>query len=230
MLCFGYFKFYFFIFNLLYLSLFFILVICALMLRNFIGPFYSSIEERFMENLNAKEREEMAHQKARPVLAPWDAAMSEFKVSPHSSIVGKTMEESHLKENCGVTVALIERGSKKIMAPGRTTLIMPYDLFYLIGTDDQLNDAKLIIEAKDVEVDTSDHSNFGLECVLLDKSSPYVNKSIRDCGIRETIEGLIVGVEREGKRILNPDSGMILKSGDLVWVVADTKKIASKMR
>lgn len=217
-------------FNLLYLSLFFILVFFALMLRNLIAPFYSSIEDRFMENLNAKEREEMEKQKAKPVLAPWDAAMSEFKVSPHSTIVGKTLEQSHLKENCGVTVALIERGAKKIMAPGRSTLIMPYDLFYLIGTDTQLSNAKLIIEAKDVNVDIIDHSNYGLECVLLDKNSPYVNKSIRDCGIRETVEGLIVGVEREGARTLNPDSGMVLKAGDLVWVVADTKKIAQKMR
>jgi CPA2 family monovalent cation:H+ antiporter-2 len=217
-------------FNVVYLSLFFILVVFALMLRNFIEPFYHSIEERFMANLNAKEREEMEKQKAKPILAPWDAAMSEFKVSPHSPIVGKTLQESHLKEKCGVTVALIERGHKKIMAPGRTTLIMPYDLFYLIGTDSQLNEAKLIIEAKDAELEIEEQSNYGLECVLLDKSSPYVNKTIRDCGIRENVEGLIVGVEREGVRTLNPDSAMVLRPNDLVWVVADTKLINQKMR
>lgn len=217
-------------FNIIYLSIFFILVVGALMLRNFIEPFYHSIEKRFMENLNAKEREEMEKQKAKPVLAPWDAAMSEFKVSPHSTIVGKTLQESHLKEKCGVTVALIERGRKKIMAPNRSTLIMPFDLFYLIGTDSQLNEAKNIIEAKDIYTEGEDQLNYGLECVLLEKSSPFVNKTIRDCGIRESIEGLIVGVEREGVRTLNPDPAMFLRPGDLVWVVADSKLIAQKMR
>jgi CPA2 family monovalent cation:H+ antiporter-2 len=61
--------------------------------------------------------------------------------------------------------------------------------------------------------------------VILSESSPYIEKSIRECGLRENIEGLIVGIERDNSRTLNPDSGMILKSGDLLWVVADSKKL-----
>ena len=213
-----------------YITLLLILLLIALMFRKLIEPFYRSIEERFVENLNAKEREELAKQKAKPVLAPWDAGMSEFTVSPQSPLVGKTLQESHLKEKCGVTVALIERGSKKIVAPGRSTLIMPYDQFYLIGTDAQLSAAKLLIEAKDEDIEKVEHTSFGLECVPLDANSIFANKTIRDCGIRETIEGLIVGIEREGSRTLNPDPALVLRPGDLLWVVADTKKIAQKLR
>lgn len=213
-----------------YMALFLILFLASLFFRGFIGPFYRSIEDRFMENLNAKEREELARAKTTPVLAPWDAGMSEFLISPHSSVVGKTLQESHLKERCGVTVALIERGSKKIMAPGRATLLMPFDQVYLIGNDDQLSKAKTILEARDELLESSEHENFGLECVSLNADSTFVHKSIRDCGIRESVEGLIVGVERDGIRTLNPDPAMILRPGDLLWVVADSKKLEQKLR
>ncbi len=216
--------------HLAYIITLIITLVSALFLRRLVEPYYHSIEERFMANLNAKEREKLVNQKLKPQLAPWDAAMSEFTVSPHSPIAGKTLQESQLKEKCGVTIALIERGSTKIMAPGRNTFLMAYDQLYLIGSDNQLIAAKLIIEASDLALPNNDHVDFGLECVTLDSNSPYIDKSIRDCGIRESIEGLIVGVERDGARTLNPDSALVLRAGDLVWVVADTKKIAKKLR
>lgn len=208
-----------------YLIALLILVFTALVLRKYIEPFYHSIEERFMFNLNENEREELSKQKSKPVLAPWDAVMTEFIVSPNSVIIGKTLQESELKEKFGVTVALIERGHKKIIAPVRGTLLMSFDHLYLIGTDNELSNAKRVIEAIDFEFIEPDHTNYGLENFSLTNTSPYIEKTIRDCGLRENIEGLIVGVEREGKRILNPDSGMTLKAGDLLWVVADIKKV-----
>lgn len=206
------------------------IAVVILIFNKKIEPFYKSIEQKFMENLNEKEREQLDKQKGKPVLAPWDAAMAEFVVSPNSPVVGKTLQDSALKENFGVTIALIERGSKKIIAPGRDTILMSHDLLYLIGNDTELGDAKKIIEAKEVIAQVNDHSNYGLECVVLLPSSPYIEKSIRDCGLRENVEGLIVGIERDNTRTLNPDSAMILKRGDLLWMVADSKKLQQNFR
>lgn len=208
-----------------YLFVLIAIVLATVIFRNYIEPFYRSIEERFMFNLNEKEREELSLQKDKPILAPWDAVMTEFIVSPNSLIIGKTLQESELKEKFGVTIALIERGHKKIMAPGRDTLLMSFDKLFLIGTDAELAMAKKVIEASDFHFEAPEHANYGLESFTLSKSSPYIEKSIRDCGLRENIEGLIVGLEREGNRFLNPDSGMILKAGDLLWVVADIKRV-----
>ena len=43
----------------------------------------------------------------------------------------------------------------------------------------------------------------------------------RDSGLRESIHGLIVGLEREGRRLLSPDSSLTLREGDLLWMVGD---------
>ncbi len=194
--------------------------------RKSIAPFYHSIENRFIYNLNAKERDELKLLKIKPVLAPWDAVMSEFIVSPHSSIIGMTLKQSALKEKLGVTIALIERGERQIMAPGRDEILMSHDHLDLIGTDAELEEAKIIIEATNYQ--SPEHetfSDFGLDNIMLSETSRYIHKSIRECGLREDIDGLIVGVERDQKRFLNPDSAMVLRPGDLLWVVADTKKL-----
>lgn len=208
-----------------YLIALIVIVIATIVFRKSIEPFYRSIEERFMYNLNEKEREELALQKTKPQLAPWDAVMTEFIVSPDSLINGKTLQESELKEKFGVTIALIERGNKKIMAPGRDTQLMSFDRLFLIGTDSELGGAKKVIETAEFLLELPEHANYGLESFTLSINSPYIEKSIRDCGLRENIEGLIVGLEREGARYLNPDSGMILKAGDLLWIVANIKHV-----
>lgn len=207
-----------------------VILIATIFFKKTVEPLYLNIEERFINNLNEKEREEIAKRKNKPVLAPWDAAMAEFIVSPNSPIIAKSLQASELKEKYGVTIALIERGHKKIMAPGRSEILMPYDQLYLIGTDTQLLAAKDAIEAHEVTTEHADLLNYGLECIELGTTSQYIEKTIRDCGLREKIEGLIVGIERDGTRTLNPDSGLILKAGDLLWVVGDTRKILSDMK
>ncbi|MGE0631795.1 MAG: cation:proton antiporter regulatory subunit [Pseudobdellovibrionaceae bacterium] len=62
----------------------------------------------------------------------------------------------------------------------------------------------------------------------MNSDSKYLGRSIRDSGIREEVKGLIVGIERNAQRILNPDSALTLQEGDLLWIVGDQKLIRSK--
>jgi CPA2 family monovalent cation:H+ antiporter-2 len=43
--------------------------------------------------------------------------------------------------------------------------------------------------------------------------------SIRHSGLREEAMALVVGLERNGTRLLNPDSKMVLQEGDTIWIV-----------
>jgi CPA2 family monovalent cation:H+ antiporter-2 len=56
------------------------------------------------------------------------------------------------------------------------------------------------------------------------------NQSIRNSGIRETTQGLVVGIERAGERILNPDSNLVFENGDVVWIVGNNKKIPTLLK
>lgn len=211
-------------------SSFFIIFMASVFFRGIFGKFYSNIEKKFFDNLNEKEREELEKKKNKPELAPWDAVLSEFSLSPNSSLVGKTLLQSKLKEKFGITIALIERGDRRFIAPGRDFILMSHDLLHLIGKEEDLLNAKEFIEISSHEINQHTDLHYGLLPMLLTDDSPYVNKTIRDCRLRENIDGLIVGLERDGKRYLSPDSSIILEPQDMLWVVGDVQKITHESK
>lgn len=186
---------------------------------------YKSVEKRFLANLNENENSENKIEMSLPELAPWDAVLSEFTISPHSKYVGYSLMDAKLKERYGVMITMIERGHQKILAPGRHEILYPYDKIYLIGTDEQLISVGNSLERSMYVPQADQFESFGLESLLLSESSAYLQKPIRNCGIREAVHGIIVGIERNGQRILNPDSDMQLMVGDLVWLVGNRSQI-----
>ncbi|MNL62061.1 potassium transporter peripheral membrane component [compost metagenome] len=69
-----------------------------------------------------------------------------------------------------------------------------------------------------------------LQKIVINTSSPIYGQSIRSSGIRETTQGLVVGIERNGQRILNPDSNMVFENDDIVWIVGNNKKVPELLK
>ncbi len=200
-----------------------------LLTAKFAGPIYKKIEMRFVRNLDNSDLTPAPRH--RPILAPWDATLSEIVVSPDSEIVGRTLLNSGLKDQFGIMVSLIERGSKRILAPTRDQVLMPFDRLFVIGQDVQIANARKSIEELKSEADDFSIAAFGLVPLLLQSSNDtlvrYIGNTLRDCGLREDVEGIAVGIERDGIRTLNPDSSWVLADGDLIWLVADIVKVKS---
>jgi CPA2 family monovalent cation:H+ antiporter-2 len=197
----------------------------AFFFSRFSKPIYTRIENRFISNLTANERAAIEKKAKVPELAPWSATLAEFQISSSSPLITKTLKESGIKEQFGVTVAMIERGDSRILAPKRGDVLLPCDKVFLIGTDEQLGAVREIIEKKPTTELPSIDGNFGLASLILTPHDKFVNRPIRECGIREAVNGLIVGIERDGQRHLSPDSSMKLLAGDLVWLVGDKSLI-----
>lgn len=209
-------------FSLLVMTLF---IASMFLLKRFIAPFYLSVEKRFISNLNSNEGTTEGDERRKSELAPWDASLADFVLSSDSPLAGKTLEESNFRGSTGATVAMIDRGHSRLFAPGRAERLLPNDRIFLIGTDDQIAVAKSMIEAEGIRPPQVKNDMFGLQSVKLNEGSSYINMPIRDTGIRENALGLIVGIEREGERILNPDSDFVLRPGDLIWVVGQRDKV-----
>lgn len=185
--------------------------------RRFARTIYLRFEEQLRQQFTSSPSEN------KPILAPWDATLADFVVPPDSDLIGHTLMESAMKERYGVAVTMVERGSEKILAPGRDTVIYPGDRLFLIGTDQQLDEVAALFRPK--ETVTRKQVDYGLSSMSLQMGSPFIGRTIRNSGLREQIDGLIVGLERNGERLLNPDSGMVLQTGDLLWIVGDLDKI-----
>jgi CPA2 family monovalent cation:H+ antiporter-2 len=191
-------------------------------LRGKIKKYYERIERRFMTNLHARDNEK----NKLNMLAPWDSHIASFEMDPAYSFIGQQLFEMKLRERFGINVAVIKRGERIINVPNRTERLFPGDEVSLIGTDIQLTRFREFIEndIKNFEV-SADSKVVALHHVTIDHGSFLVGKTIRTSGVRELTKGLIVGVERRGERILNPESDFVIRANDTLWMVGDEKRI-----
>ncbi|SFH38376.1 cation:proton antiporter domain-containing protein [Pedobacter insulae] len=182
--------------------------------------FYNKLEKRFMLNLNDRENQ-------KPDILPWDTHLTELKVSPESEVVGKTLAELMIREKYGVNIALIERGRNTIPTPGRDERLYPNDKLLLIGADDQLASVKGLLEVELPEINETSFPDkeMTLQKVVVNSLSPVFGLSIRNAGIREKAQALVVGIERGDAKILNPSSDFVFDTGDVIWIVGNNKKV-----
>lgn len=192
----------------------------AIFFFRYAEPLYKKIENRFLDHLNDSEREQVLQETRRPRLTPWDATLGQFVVSPDSDLVLKSLMQSALKEKYGVTVALIERGHHQLLAPGRDELLLPSDKVSVVGPEERLEELRAVFEKVLPDEDAAP-ARLKLLHTQLKPESPLIGKTIRDSGLREKVQGLIVGVERDGIRIMSPNSDMSLQAHDEIWVVAN---------
>lgn len=199
------------------------MAIAIVLFRNKLQHFYDRLEETFLNNLNEKE----IHRSRGKEIAPWDAHLATFHVQPELPFIGKQLMELRFRERFGVNIALIERGKISILTPDRHERIYPGDQLSIIGTDDQLGRLRRIFEKEIItNVESQIHDDqIALQNFTINEDSRLINKTIRESGLREVGRGLVVGLERDGVRTLNPESTTTLEAGDIVWVVGVRKTI-----
>lgn len=195
--------------------------VLLIVFRRKIQSYYLKIENRFINNLNERE---IASQKLG-LLAPWDSHIATFELHPALPFIGKPLSEAKLREDFGINIAVIKRGDLIINVPSRDQRLYPNDEVSVIGTDVQLNKFREYIENITKNFIPIERHEVSLQHFTIEENSPLHGKTIRLSAIRELTKGLVVGVEREEERILNPESDFVLQAGDTLWMVGDEKRI-----
>lgn len=210
-----------------------LVVLILYILGRRIQKFYQRIEVRFLTNLNEREnaviqsnRNASNTQEIRSELLPWDAHIVELEVAPEAEYVGKTLLELAWREHYGINIVFIKRGEKLIHVPGRNNKLLPRDLVGIIATDEQIQRFKPIFDAKDPVIPSDvDVEDIALKKIVVNEHTRLKGLDIRSSGLRERTNGLVIGIEREGRRILNPESNTVFEWDDIVWIVGEGKKI-----
>lgn len=183
---------------------------------------YHDIENHFLKNFNDRESAKIDRRYAN--LTPWDGHMSTFDIAKESNLAGKTLEELKIREQIGINIAFIKRGDITIQIPSKNERLFPGDEICVIGTDVQVNDFRDYLNQNEIEVpEKKTESEIILRQLELDEAL-FIGQNISQ--LRQKTNGMVVGVERNGKRILNPESDMILEKNDILWIVGDKKLIA----
>ncbi len=188
------------------------------------------LEQTFTENLTQRERHN-AQQTGKPKfmnsLVERDIHLSTFNVPIGIEWGGKTLAELAFGKRYGIQVAGIQRGQQRINIPSGKTLILPGDRLQVIGSDKQLADFGHVMAAMSAEsAQQQSPEEMTLRRVVLLDNSPFVGKTIKESGIRDQYQCLVVGVESEGENeLLQPHPMRQLQTGDIIWVVGEEANI-----
>jgi len=201
-------------------------LLVLLLFRNRFQLLYSRIENRFLSNLNARDNQGVIEgiSPADLLPAPWDIHLAEFTISPYADFLGQNLQELAWRERLGINIAMIKRDSKAINAPGRDDRVFPGDKLYIIGTDEQLERLRSLLLVSEPQ-NGGGEEDIAIQKLTLASGNPLVGKTIRESGIREATSGIVIGIERQHKRVLNPVSDEVMQEGDILWLAGSRKKI-----
>lgn len=191
-----------------------------------------SMERRFIANLRSREIKAQVEGKSKPQfeknLVERDIHISDIDVPMNSFWAGKTLGELKLSSRFGVYVSSILRGHKRINIPGGNTIVFPNDRLQAIGNDEQLQVFAQAIKTNLEDEDTQiEHREMKLQKVKLGKNSPFIGRTLKESGIREQYNCMVVGVEegQDSLTCMNPNREFA--AGDIIWVVGEKESIKS---
>lgn len=179
---------------------------------------YKNMENKFISNLNM--RENMRLGVGNNLVDDMHQAFIEINNS--CPFVGDKLRDSGLRSEYGVSVSSIQRGDDYMPLPSPDARVFPGDVLGIIGNDEQLRrlnqdldnatkaGLKLNITQQPVE----------LESIRLAEDSPIVGMPLSSTDILHDYYSMIVKIKR-GDSFLQPDRNLVLKPGDVLWVVGD---------
>ena len=199
---------------------------------------YLNMETQFLTNFNERQLQEYA-KKNNADDAQWlDQKLHVIALPCPVSDVGKTLAQAGWGRFYKVNIIKIRRDDAFINIPGGDEILHKTDTVYLIGDGDAIRSFRTGKNLPRQEhapalrdfIAQENQLDNGLCSYALpvEKGSRLVNSTIRECGLREDYDCMILGLQRQNLPVVSPDTNMLLQSGDLVWLLG-SRSMADKL-
>lgn len=188
------------------------------------------MERLFMQNLRSREIVAEVMGRRRPLyegrLLDRDVHISDFTIPEDSLWAGKMLRELEFRNRYGVHISSILRGSQRINIPNGGTILFPRDNIQAIGSDDQLT---AFSEALNTELHDKDPEiekrEMKLHQVVINRNGIFAGKTLRDSGIRDVYNCMVVGLEEGKENLSQMDPSHKLRHGEAIWIVGEQDDI-----
>ena len=202
------------------MSLFLIFALVSVNRKRIVDQ-YLRLESHFLLNFNDREIQSNKQAEIENIkLDFYDGHLTNFVISTHLDLVGKTLEELKFREKNGVNIVKIKRGDVVIYIPNKDVRLFPGDEISIVGTDEQVIEFTAFLKQHET-VDTENFDNLVLQKFTL-YNPDFINKTIRDAKLRELTKGLVICIDRPDCRILNPESDVVLRKNDELWIAGES--------
>ena len=192
------------------------------------------LERLFINNLRSRDIEAQVHGKKKPLyegkLLDRDIHIADFDVPFNSMWMGSTLKQLNLGRKYGVHVSSIMRGGMRINIPDGDYIIFPGDKLQAIGSDEQLTKFRNALETEVLGEDLElEKREMLLRQFIIDKSCPFVGKTLEESGIRSRYSCMVVGMEEGKENLSSVGPKHRFEEGDIIWIVGEKEALDKLM-
>ena len=189
-----------------------------------------TLERLFIQNLQSRDIEAQKQGKKKPLFADHlidrDIHIANLELPDDSLWAGKTLYSLKLRNRFGVHISSILRGSQRINIPNGGTILFPGDKLQAIGDDEQLTKLSKAMKAElQPTITDIEKHEMKLRSFTISKTSPFIGKTLKDSGIRDEYNCMVVGVDEGQKNLTLITPSRCLQAGDVLWVVGEEKDL-----
>ena len=189
-----------------------------------------TLERLFIQNLQSRDIEAQKQGKKKPLFANHlidrDIHIANLELPDDSLWAGKTLYSLKLRNRFGVHISSILRGSKHINIPNGGTILFPGDKLQAIGNDEQLTKLSKAMKAElQPTITDIEKHEMKLRSFTISKTSPFIGKTLKDSGIRDKYNCMVVGVDEGQQNLTLITPSRCLQAGDVLWVVGEEKDL-----
>ena len=184
----------------------------------------SSLESRFLANLNekeeAEERKKPVSSSVRKKMGAYNVKIETMTLSQNSEYAGKELGDIHFRLNTGANVIKIVRGNKSITIPRSNEVIFPGDELIAVGTEEQLNSMRAMLASAELPESPNTDEDFTVVQIVLRAGSYMTGKSLLSCKLRD-YHCLVISVLHGSEFTTNPLPDYVFQEGDTVWLAGE---------
>jgi len=232
-----------------------IIILIIILRSKWLLKHFWRLESRFLINLNERHMEDNFRkiEANRGVMQLSDMQKNhwlDFKIYTcalrlrnDSTFIGKRILELNIRNDYNIMIIRIRTGNNDyINIPSGDYLLKKGDTLRLAGKKSNL---RKLQEDEVLALEFVDHSFMTLHgfskleyerkkkeeritCsgIPLNVKSPLTGKNLIESNIGARTKCLVIGLERQGKQIVNPEANTTLEIGDVVWLIGEEKPVS----
>jgi CPA2 family monovalent cation:H+ antiporter-2 len=163
-------------------------------------------------------------------LEQWQLHLIDVIVPDHAQCGGQTLAQLAIPAHFGCAVLEVERNGHVITAIRPDLRIYPGDKLLLLGQTEQLQDARaFLLRARAAGDQAEEFRGSVLETFLI-PPGPTAGRTLAELKLAQFTGTRIVGIERNGQKIIAPAGDERLEAGDNVLVAGTLSEIGSFRR
>ena len=188
------------------------------------------LERMFVQNLRSRDIEAQVHGRRKPLyeghLLDRDIHIGEVVVPDDSAWAGQRLRDLRFRNRFGIHVSSILRGRQRLNIPNGETIIFPGDTLQVIGNDEQLQKFHTVMQGELVPEDVDiEKREMKLRQMAISGKSLLVGCTLKESGIRDKYNCMVVGVEEGQENLTLIDPARRFKKGDVLWVVGEEESL-----